>query len=147
MFNFKQFNDLNTRVLKDMGVYSPEAVLAINMIVAHESKGGTYLKQVGSGIALGIIQMEGWVHDDTWKHCDNIQKYADKLAIKKNNNALEYDLRYSIFMARCRLIMDINPLPKTPEGMAEYLKVYWNSNKGAATPYKYLNDYNNWINN
>ena len=46
--------------------YSEEAVMAIQMIIAHESCGGKYIAQT-KGPALGVIQMEPFTHDQVWK--------------------------------------------------------------------------------
>lgn len=132
--------------------YSSEAVMAIQMIIAHESKGGEYLAQT-KGPALGIIQMEPFTHNQVWKYGDSIQKNAEILRIVtpglgvKNvpqTNRLIYDLRYNVFMARQKLFMAPGALPKDPGEMARYLKKHWNGN-GKATASKYHFDYMNWI--
>jgi hypothetical protein len=146
MIYYPHFKDLCVRTLKDMRAYKPEAVLAVSMIVGHESSGGKYLVQGNKGPARGIIQMEGWVHNSVWDNCDNILVYASRLQIEEDVAKLEYDLRYNIFMARCRLIMDTNPLPLTERDMAKYLKRYWNSEGGKASAQKYQDDYSIWIN-
>lgn len=133
--------------------YSDDAVLAIMMIIAHESARAKYIKQV-NGPALGLIQMEPLTHDDVWAHSDTIWNNAALLGIVTENEAfirthppasrLIYDLRYNVFMARQRLFMDVNPLPSDKESMSKYLKGYWNSNAGAASQDSYLNDYEVW---
>lgn len=145
MIYYPQFKSLCEKVVDEMGATRPGSTLAVSMIVAHESKGGTYLKQVGSGIALGVIQMEKPTHSDTWLHSDHIKRLSNKMGIRENFAALEYDLRYNIFMARVRLMMDTKPLPTDPHDMAVYLKSYWNSDSGKATPEKYLNDFHSWV--
>lgn len=146
MIYYPQFKEFCERTLRKGGFFKEEAVLAISMVIAHESKGGTFLYQTGNGPALGAIQMEGWVHDDTWKNCDNIQSYASRLGYQAQDvDKLVYDLQYNILMARCRFIMDVAPFPKTAQEMSVYLKNYWNSGLGAATPDKYLEDYNAWL--
>jgi len=132
--------------------YTPEAVMAIQMIIAHESNGGEYIAQV-KGPALGIIQMEPFTHSQVWKFGDSIQKNAELLRIVtrgtgvKNTplpNRLIYDLRYNVFMARQKLFMAPGALPKEPEEMATYLKKHWNGG-GKATATKYHYDFNNWV--
>ena len=122
--------------------FSSEAVMAIQMIVAHESSGGKYLAQK-NGPALGIIQMEPVTHDSVWKYGDSIKANAIALGIKQDVNQLPYDLRYNVFMARQKLFMDKGALPKDPMEMSKYLKVHWNGD-GKATPEKYYRDYINW---
>lgn len=132
--------------------YSPEAVMAIQMIIAHESKGGEYLAQT-KGPALGVIQMEPFTHSQVWKFGDSIQKNAELLKIVtpglgvKNipsPSRLVYDLRYNVFMARQKLFMAQGALPGNAEEMARYLKKHWNGD-GKATATKYHYDYRNWV--
>lgn len=129
--------------LREMNLYSDRASMAIMMIIAHESNKGRHWRQI-NGPALGLIQMEPATHDDTWMHCDTIKTRAYRIGIVNDVTQLEYDLRYNVFMARCRLLMDVKPLPATEETMAEYLKSYWNSDMGKATAQKYLQDYRSW---
>lgn len=131
-----------------------KAVQAITMIIAHESKGGNYLKQIGGGPALGIIQMEPTTHNSIWDNGDSIWDNALLLGIVSAEDhdqflmppaeRLIYDLRYNVFMARQYLFMDENPLPSTPYQMSAYLKDYWNSAGGAADSNSYLRDYELW---
>lgn len=129
--------------------YSEKAVLAIMMIIAHESKRGEYIKQI-NGPALGLIQMEPSTHDDVWANSDSIWKNASLLGFAKRGEnlpdatLLTYDLRYNVFMARQRLFMDVNPLPDKPLEMSSYLKSYWNSSLGKADDLDYYNDYMRW---
>lgn len=145
MIKYQHFREIMEDTCSTLKLYKPEFILALSMIIGHESKGGYYLRQHPVGEGLGMIQMERKTHDSIWEHCDNIQLYAKRLGVTRNVNKLKYDLQYNIFMARMYFIMDTNPFPKTEQGMAEYLKSYWNSEKGAATPAKYIADYRNWI--
>lgn len=132
--------------------YSGEAVMAIQMIIAHESNGGEYIAQT-KGPALGLTQIEPATHDDVWKHGDSIWKNAVKLGIiskterllKKHPDAfrLVYDLRYAIFMTRQKLFMAKGALPANASDMAVYLKKHWNGN-GKSTPIKYHTDFLRW---
>lgn len=132
---------------------SAEAVLAIQMIVAHESTGGTYIAQT-KGPALGIIQMEPVTHDSTWDHGDSIWVNAVKLGIitraqkllrkRPDASRLIYDLRYNVFMARQRLFMFKESFPVDIDDMSFYLKENWNG-PGEATPDKYRDDFLRWV--
>jgi hypothetical protein len=132
--------------------YSTEAVLANQMIIAHESSGGKYIAQT-KGPALGIIQMEPLTHNETWKWGDSIWDNALLLGIidtgafyskiHPNARRLIYDLRYNVFMARQKLFMSPGALPDEPFEMAEYLKKNWNGG-GKATVTKYHFDYKRW---
>ena len=130
--------------LNEMNRYSPEAVELLFMIAAHESKLGKYRRQIGGGPALGIYQIEPVTHDSIWDNCDSIYMLAKQMNIVRNVDALVNDDRYSTFVARCYLLMDKKPLPKTPEAMAKYCKSYWNRT-GKATPEQYLDAYNKLV--
>lgn len=132
--------------------YSKESILAVTMIIAHESMKGEYIKQI-KGPALGLIGMEPATHDDTWVHGDSILENAIELGIitiyQANNNIhppatrLIYDLRYNVFMARQKLFMVTEALPHDKGDMSHYLKKHWNGG-GKATATKYYFDYINW---
>lgn len=122
--------------------FSDAAVLAIQMIIAHESCGGDYIAQM-TGPALGVIQMEPFTHDDVWQYGDSIKNNAVLLGISQCVGQLVYDLRYNVFMARQKLFMAKGALPNDPAEMAKYLKLNWNGD-GKATPEKYHQDYCNW---
>lgn len=130
--------------------WSANAELAILMIIAHESNCGHYLAQLKDGPAKGIIQMEGWVHDDTWENSDSIKTNALTLGFisqgseRPHSDKLYSDLAYNVFMARQRLFMDTRPLPSIPLELSKYLKVFWNSAGGKAKDFDYLTAYNNW---
>lgn len=132
--------------------YSPEAIMAIQMIIAHESLRGEYIKQV-KGPALGLIGMEPFTHNQTWMHGDSIQANAEELNIVTRGTGVKnvpkperllYDLRYNVFMARQKLFMAPGALPKEPFAMAHYLKKHWNGD-GEATPQEYYDDYLKWV--
>ncbi len=123
--------------------YTEEAVMAIQMIIAHESKGGEYIAQT-KGPALGIIQMEPFTHDEVWKWGDSIKFNALNMGlIGSKSERLIYDLRYNVFMARQKLFMAPGALPRLSKLMAVYLKKNWNGG-GKATPDKYYDDFMRW---
>lgn len=132
---------------------SDESLVAIQMIIAHESQRGRYLKQI-NGPALGLIQMEPTTHNSAWKFGDSIWDNALTLGIitshEYNNKShpkperLIYDLAYNVFMARQRLFMKREKLPRPPAKISMYLKNHWNSVHGAADGYSYLDDWKSW---
>lgn len=134
--------------------YGISGVLAISMIIAHESKRGEFLKQIGGGPALGLIQMEPLTHDSTWKYGDSVWVNAKKLGIISSfdhsnkirplSDRLIYDLRYNVFMARQRLFMKDGALPDNIDDLSRYLKKHWNSVAGAASEMSYRDDYLKW---
>jgi hypothetical protein len=152
VINPKQLRDLITRTLKEIPHgYSEDAVELLMMIAAHESRLGTYLRQVG-GPALGIFQMEPATHDDVWENGDSCEDNGAVLGYNLEctigGDMLEYDLRYQIFMARQKLFMISEPLPSS-EGassenvslMSDYCKEYWNTVDGSADAFEYFNAY------
>lgn len=143
MLNYEQFSDLVGRTLHEMHAWSLPAHEAIMMIVAHESHGGTYINQV-KGPALGVIQMEPATHDSLWMHADRIKHNAAQCGVVKNANALEWDLKYNIFMARSMLLTDPNPIPADRVQLSAYLKDFYNTAGGKAKPDDYLNALKYW---
>lgn len=133
--------------------YSEEAVTAFMMCVAHESKCGTYIKQI-NGPALGLPQIEPLTHNETWKHGDSIWDNAYRIGLinhyefesklHPNPNRLLYDLRYNVFMFRQRMFMKKGAIPKDLHGISAYLKTHWNSVHGKAHYGSYYDDYINW---
>lgn len=138
--------------------YSDSSLLAFSMAVAHESMRGEYLRQnncCGEVGAFGLIQMEKLTHDQTWKWGQSIWNNALKLGIitkyqhfekmHPNVDRLIYDLRYNVFMFRQRMFMKTEPFPQPePALISKYLKVHWNSARGAASDDSYLKDYEAW---
>jgi len=94
---------------------------------------------------LGIFQIEPPTHNSIWDNSDTIKSRAARFGIKEDVSRLETDDRYSIWVARHRMLMDKNPLPKTTELMSKWCKDNWNTAAGKATADKYLNDYFRWI--
>ncbi len=132
-----------------------ESLLAVTMIIAHESRRGEFICQVG-GPALGVIGMEPETHNSTWKWGDSIWDNAHNAGIISDDEwrrnihppaeRLIYDLRYNVFMCRQRLFMKFEALPSDMVSMSIYLKRNWNSVMGAATNKSYLEDYELWLN-
>lgn len=141
--NKSQCRRIVDEVLEDMGHYSPEASLAIMMIIAHESKRGEYWFQI-RGPALGLIQMEPTTHDSIWLNADSILRNARRLGIKADVKQLYKSLEYNVFMARQYLLMDTRPIPKHEIVLSAYLKEYWNTHLGRATKMSYYEDYKKW---
>lgn len=140
---YSDFKAMCTEALLDFGMHSDHCVELLAMICAHESLGGKFRRQVGGGPALGIFQIEPITHNSIWDNSDTIKSRAMRLGIKEDVRKLESDDKYSIFVARHYLAQDVSPLPKTPDAMAKFCKSYWNRT-GAATPEKYLNDWQAW---
>lgn len=140
--NPKQFKSLVGRVIKEIPHgYSRETEICLLMCAAHESRLGTFLKQNKGGPALSPWQIEPKTHDTVWEFGDSCRSNAKLLNIEWSVASLEYDLRYSIFIARQRLFMKSEPIPKTLSEIACYLKEHWNTVHGKAKSIDYLEAY------
>ncbi|QFU04561.1 hypothetical protein FIU82_05965 [Pseudoalteromonas sp. THAF3] len=130
------------------------------MIAAHESHFGKYRRQVGGGPARGIYQIEIPTHDDLFENYLEFRpEYKDAvLSFTGNDPRLDWQLenndRYATAAARLLLWRKPEAIPapadfsKSPDpsgayllALAEYAKKHWNTEGGAATPEKYLEDY------
>lgn len=134
--------------------HTPVSVMAIEMIIAHESNGAEYISQLNNGPAAGIIQMERLTHESVWRYGDTVWANALLIGIITREefkaqehppfDRLLYDLRYNIFMARQRLFMKTECFPNDAVEMSAYLKKHWNSVGGAANNDSYFNAYLRW---
>lgn len=122
--------------------------------IAHESKGGTYIKQL-NGPALGIAQMEPATHDSIWQsYLPNQNILTHKLmtllgfARAPKANQMINDMLYSVVMCAClykwRLESHKENSPKTIIEAAQVWKKYYNSNQGKGTTDEFINDYGQW---
>jgi hypothetical protein len=124
---------------------SESVVRLLLMITAHESGGFTYCKQNG-GPALGLFQME----PPTFEHVMGYIKRTGKFPAVNTNTPIErlvIDVEFAAAMARVYLWTFPEPLPKPDdlEGLALYAKKYWNTDQGAASAEKYLNDFKRYV--
>ncbi len=137
-FDKHQFRDFVDRTLKAVELHSEAATDLLLKTAAHESKFGTYLRQV-QGPALGIFQIEPDTEKDIWL---NYLRFNSELTekIKKftgidgpNHSALEGDLRYQVIMARLVYRRIKFPLPSPIDilGQAKYWKRHYNTMRGA----------------
>ncbi len=147
-----QLRDLITRVLQEAGLYSDSAVELLMLTAATESKLGYYIKQI-RGPALGIFQMEPRTHDDIWKNYLQYKKSigehfgaANWRNFLRQAEKLEYNLKYSILMARVHYLRVPDPLPDADdvEGLAAYWKDHYNTYLGAGTVEKAIAAYNTY---
>lgn len=134
--------------------YSKKAVIAIEMIIAHESLRGKYIRQRFNGPAYGLIGMEELTYNSTWEYGDSIWDNAFnagiisrdqwKYKIKPCFKTLLYDLQLNIFMARQRLFMKPEAFPDGMKEMSAYLKKHWNSIHGKADNLSYMASWDLW---
>jgi hypothetical protein len=146
----EQLRDLITRVLKEIDLYSDDAVELLMLTAATESNLGKYIRQKGGGPALGIFQMEKSTEQDIWfnylRHRPEI-----RLAVLRlfplggvvDLEDLEFNLGYQIAMARVHYLRVPKKLPDSnePEYMAIYWKKYYNTYLGKGTVEKATEKY------
>ncbi len=136
-------------VTKQMDMYSNAAEKLLLMTACHESGGFKYRAQVG-GPALSYYQIEPNSLNDLY---DNYLAYRPDREALVNSflpdgmerlDALENDDDYATAVARMMYARVSEALPAEDDdvAMSEYCKKYWNTEAGAATAQKYLDDYN-----
>lgn len=169
MIDYTQFRELvvvpTLKYLHTCIPFSEESVDLLMMTAAHESKGGTYLKQI-NGPALGIYQMEPETEEDIWEnYLDYRRKIWEKLEkltgtailLDRDGEDLIHNLAYATAMARVHYFRVPSPLPERsrflPEEHAEeeylrelamYAKEHYNTHLGKATPEAYYRDFLRW---
>lgn len=132
--------------LKEVGLYSEAAAQLILGTIFQESR-AKYLKQLGSGPALGVIQMEPNTYSDIWKH---YLRYKPELAAKVTHlasvgslgpdqqpdvNELVSNLGFAVAMCRVHYLRVKEKLPAADdvEALGRYWKKYYNTELGAGT--------------
>lgn len=140
-FDKHQFRDFIKRTLQSVGLYCDKSEDLLLKTAAKESRGGTYLRQIGGGPALGVFQIEPDTEKDIWL---NFLRFNPNLTAKikaltgidgPDMSALEGDLRYQTVMARLVYYRISKPLPGIDDlpGQAQYWKKYYNTLHGAGT--------------
>jgi hypothetical protein len=125
--------------LKEIDMYSDDAVHLLLVTAALESDLGFHLKQT-NGPALGIYQMEPDTHDDIW---DSVLAYnSNKLQrmIGSGNGfsapgRMIYDLKYATCMARVLYsrFKDAIPGKQDTDSIIHYYLKYWKPNPKVMT--------------
>lgn len=132
-----------------LGLGGPIARNLIIGTVAQESKGGTYLRQLGAGPALGICQMEPNTYIDIWDSFLSNPKYGalvEKLRCiaghpTPNARMMVCNLAYSVAMCRIHYYRVKEALPQNLPGIAAYWKKYYNTVKGDGTEAQFLKSF------
>ncbi len=159
MYNVKQLREYIENVLwmfssivsKELD--SPDAVELLLFTAAHESKMGTYLKQLNGGPAKGLFQIEPATWEDAF---ENYLKYRPTLYdavqtfdVPKLPDVVNMmgNLPLQIVMARVIYMRVSEPLPDRYNipGMAAYYKKYWNTQVGSATVDAAIKSYNKYV--
>lgn len=157
MLNNLQFREKVLRpALENIQLYSKDIEELLVATMAHESKGGTYVAQVGGDArsALGIYQMEPFTYDSLWGHylssdaqlaarILNSMRYLQK----PPSDHLVYNLRLATIMARVFYLQLKDKIPDRDdlEGIWHLYKTYYNSSKGSATKDEFMADYFHFI--
>ena len=136
------------RTLRDIDLYSPEAVDLLMGTRAQESAFGKYRRQLGGGPALGVYQMEPFTYNDC---LDNFLKYKPELLAKilkvsgldrfpDARELINNDV-FAACMARVRYLRAPGAIPKTVEKQAAYWKKHYNTIKGKGKVEEYIENY------
>ena len=134
----EQLRSFITRTLRKIPqFYSEEAIELMMFTAAVESDLGHYpFKQNGGGPARGIWQVELDTMRDNY---GNFLYFRDRLkedirlacgVDKYDEEALEYNIAFNLFMARLKYWRVPEPLPTTPKGMAQYHEEFYNAHDG-----------------
>ncbi len=147
MIKLNQLQELIQHVLKEVDLYSIDAEYLLIGTAAQESALGCFLRQFGSGPALGIFQMEPATEDDLWT---NYLKYRPRLSEKiiklfhgVSKNDLWWNLGYQVVMARLQYYRRPEPLPdhQDVQGMAKYWKKHYNTTAGQGTVKEFVKNF------
>lgn len=154
MLDCSQFRSLIIEpVLSKLRVYSKGAEELLVFTCAAESLGGTLLQQV-KGPALGIYQMEPNTYTDIWvNYIRNRNQMATLMALHfgcskiPEIERLIYDLHFATAMARIHYLRMPGTMPdaKDVEGIWEYYKKYYNTEKGKAKKEDAIKKYQDFI--
>jgi len=153
-----QLRELIARVLRYLDPeipYSEDAVELLLMTAAHESRLGTYLKQL-RGPARGIFQMEPQTEAGL---LEALSARAPSLRAKiaalnlpldgqdgtTSDQDMLHNLAYQVAMARAHYYLKPGRIPHGRREMAEYAKRWWNTRAGKASANDYLAAYRDLV--
>lgn len=135
---YLHLKSLIVRVLKEYNLYSESALVLLLGTAAQESKFGFYIRQLNSGPALSIFQIEPATFNFLKK------KYSSRFDLEKIYfEELEYNLKSAILFCRLKYLSIPIPLPE-PQNialMAEYWKKYYNTNLGSGKISEFISNY------
>lgn len=147
-----QFRELISDTLDEINLYSEDAVNLLMGTSAQESLFGTYLKQLKSGPALGIFQMEPNTYNDI---VNNYLRYKIDLLndiqdscqceVENNSEALVWNIKLAICMARVHYLRVKEALPADLSAYAKYWKNHYNTYKGKGTEEEFIRKYKKFV--
>ncbi|GAB0057936.1 hypothetical protein SIID45300_02270 [Candidatus Magnetaquicoccaceae bacterium FCR-1] len=139
-----QLRDLIIRpTLQRLG-YWTEAAEELVLGTAIQESGLRFVRQLGSGPARGLWQMEPATHDDLWLNYLNSRTKIGLNVLgpysKPDAGRLVWDLGYACAMCRVHYLRCPGVLPAAGdhEGQAAYWKRWYNTALGAGTIEQYL---------
>lgn len=140
-------------VIQELGLYNDVAVNLLMGTAAQESHLGTYLKQIGTGPAVGIFQMEPATYKDIWTHfLSGKKELADKVkrfAIMEPDAAeMVGNMYFACAMARVHYFRVRRPLPTDPndvKALARYWKLFYNTVLGDGTEEEFIANYKKYV--
>lgn len=139
--------------LENMATYnkifsSEQSKLLLLATFCHESKCGTYLRQVvnnGYGTAFGVFQIEPKTHDwiiNDWllRKKDLFKFVLSKFGSDLHKERLIYDLKYSTLIARLRYFIVKEPIPNTKSiyEFADYWGKYYQTENDPNKKMKFI---------
>jgi len=144
MINLDQLRECIVRpVLERLGMAGKNAENLVIGTGLTESK-FTYLKQLGSGPALGFYQCEPATYTDIrrWLHT-RPERLSDVLGVIERDELppcehLMHDIRLATVICRLHYWRKPGAIPSTIEGQGEYWKKYYNTYLGKGTVDKYV---------
>ena len=149
MLNHQHFREHVVRpTLHDLGLWSEAAENLLVGTAAHESR-LQWLKQLGTGPALGLYQIEPATHGDLYaSYIDYRPQWRQKLlrlygpAVGSDRALIEH-MGYATAVARLLYYRKPEALPMADDlpGLAEYYKRHFNTSLGAGTPEQWLSHY------
>lgn len=154
-FNLSQFKNLVIRVTAAQELCSDVSTNLILGTCAKESAFGTYLRQLSSGPALGVFQMEPDTEKDIWNNYLFYGRATKRKAIYKisgvrsyeNSGALEWNIAYGICMCRLHYRRIAEPFPAADdiEGLGWYWDTHYNRNPHKGTVKQFVKAYEKYV--
>lgn len=148
--NKTQLKSLIERKLKEIDLYSIEAVNLLLGTAAQESQMGHYIRQLFHGPALGIFQMEPATFSDHLTYLNRNPRLKEKVlkaagVTELTAEQLEWNIALAICMARVHYYRKPALLPSTIEEMAAYWKKHYNTYLGKGTEEEFIVNYKKYV--
>lgn len=155
MLDIQQFRDLVVQpVLQRLGNWNTamNSQAAENLLVgtAIQESHVTYLKQLGGGPALSVMQIEPTTHDDVWTNYladrDDLAQVILGFAAGNIHDAAQmpWNMGYSVAMARLVFWRQPDPMPTDAnnlQALGQYWKDHYNTGAGAGTVEEWVENY------